>query len=195
MPPRDPSGHRPLRADARRNRDLLLTAAKELFAERGADAPLDDVARRAGVGNATMYRHFPTRRDLVIAVYSDEVTELCARGEALLTARPPDDALVAWLEAFAAHVETKRELALSLADDRAGRRSELFDRGHEAMRATAEALLDRARRDGTVRPEIGAADLLALANGIALTGDGAARARRLLGLVRRGATAGDSGLG
>jgi AcrR family transcriptional regulator len=190
--PRDPAGNRPLRADARRNRDLLLAAAKEVFAERGADAPLDDVARRAGVGNATMYRHFPTRRELIIAVYSDEVTELCAHGEALRAARPPDDALFAWLEAFAAHVATKRELALALADDRAGRRSELFDRWHEAMRATAETLLDRARRDGTVRPEVRAADLLALANGIALSGDGAARARRLLDLGRRGATAEDS---
>ena len=197
MPPRDPSRERPLRADARRNRDLLLAAAKEVFAERGADAPLDDVARRAGVGNATMYRHFPTREELIVAVYSDEVTELCGRGEALLAEERPDDALFVWLEAFTAHVETKRELALALTDDRTGRRSELFGRWHDAMRATAEALLDRARRDGTVRPDVRAADLLALANGVALTGDGGTRTRRLLALVRRGATVSgdDSGQG
>jgi AcrR family transcriptional regulator len=190
MPPREAAGpgDRPRRADARRNHDLLLAAAKEVFAERGAGAPLDDVARRAGVGNATMYRHFPTRQELLIAVYSDEVTELCARGEALLAAEPPGDALFTWLEAFVAHVATKRELALALTDDRAGRRSELFDGWHESMRTTADALLDRARRSGAVRPGVTAADLLALANGIALTGTGDSRTRRLLDLVRHGAT-------
>src|SRR5437899_6575849 len=83
---------RPRRADARRNYELLLAAAKEVFDEQGVDAPLDDVARRAGVGNATMYRHFPTRRELIIAVYVDEVTALCAQGEALLTEGSPVDA-------------------------------------------------------------------------------------------------------
>src|SRR5262245_59292327 len=67
---------RPRRADAQRNHDLLLAAAREIFSERGADAPLNEVARRAGIGNATMYRHFPDRRELIIAVYADEVAAL-----------------------------------------------------------------------------------------------------------------------
>lgn len=180
MPSADP---RPLRADARRNRELLLAAAKEVFAERGADAPLDDVARRARVGNATMYRHFPTRQDLLVAVYSEEVTELCARGEALLGEDPPGDALFAWLRAFVAHVATKRELALALTGPP---RSELFERWHEAMRATASALVLRAQQAGEARPEVAAADLLALANGIALAGE--ENADRLLDLLRNGTT-------
>jgi AcrR family transcriptional regulator len=174
------------RADARRNHDLLLAAAKEVFAERGADAPLDDVARRAGVGNATMYRHFPTREELVIAVYSDEVTALCEQGEALLREEAPGDALFGWLGAFIAHVATKRGLALALTDDRAGRRSALFDRWHEAMHATASALLARAQRAGAVRAELDVADLLALANGIALTGADEERIHRLVWLIRTG---------
>ncbi|MDN3359324.1 TetR family transcriptional regulator [Actinomadura sp. DC4] len=177
---------RAIRADARRNRELLLAAAKEVFAERGADAPLDDVARRAGVGNATMYRHFPARQELIIAVYSDEVTALCERGEALLAEDPPGDALFAWLEAFVAHVATKRDLARALTDDRAGRRSALFDGWHEAMRATASALLDRARRAGAIRTEVEVADLLLLANGIALAGADDVRTRRLIHLIRTG---------
>jgi AcrR family transcriptional regulator len=79
---RDPL--RPRRADARRNYESVLAAAKEVFDEQGVAAPLDEIARRAGVGNATMYRNFPTRRELVIAVYADEVSELCSLGESLL---------------------------------------------------------------------------------------------------------------
>jgi AcrR family transcriptional regulator len=175
------------RADARRNRDLLLAAAKEVFAERGADAPLDDVARRAGVGNATMYRHFPTRQELIIAVYSDEVTGLCEQGEALLAEEAPGDALFDWIAAFVAHIAGKRELALALTDDRAGRRSALFRRWHEAMHATASALLVRAQHAGAVRADLDVADLLTLANGIAVTGADEERIHRLMRLIRTGA--------
>ncbi len=181
-----PTEDRPRRADARRNHDLLLAAAKEIFDEHGVDAPLDDIARRAGVGNATMYRHFPTRRELIIAVYSDEVAELCARGEALLGAADPGDALFAWLRDFVAHVATKRDLALAVPDDRAGQRPALFDQWHEAMRGAASALLGRARDAGAVRADLAVAELLALANGIALTAPDADRLDRLLTLVRYG---------
>jgi AcrR family transcriptional regulator len=187
--PPSPAGgteRRPRRADARRNHDRLLAAAKEVFAEHGADAPLDDVARRAGVGNATMYRHFPTRQELLVAVYSDEVTELCARAEALLTADAPGDALFEWLHAFIAHVATKRELALALTDDAGGRRSALFDRWHEAMNSAASALVGRAQESRTVRPDLNAVDLLVLASGIALTGAGGDQVHRLVRLLRSG---------
>lgn len=174
----------PRRADARRNYELLLSAAKEVFAEHGVDAPLDDVARRAGVGNATMYRHFPTRQEMIIAVYSDEVTELCDHGEALLEHAAPGDALFDWLDAFIAHVATKRGLALALAET--GRRSELFDRWHESMHSTAATLLTRAQDAGAVRRDLGAVDLLALANGIALAGADAEQVARLIRLIRTG---------
>jgi AcrR family transcriptional regulator len=177
---------RPRRADARRNYELLLSAAKEVFDEHGADAPLDDIARRAGVGNATMYRHFPTRRELIIAVYADEVGALCALGESLLTEPDAGAALFGWLRAFVAHVATKRELVLALADDRAGQRSAMVRDWHQAMHSTASTLLTRAQLSGAVRGDVVVPDLLALANGIALTGPDTDQLDRLLDLVRHG---------
>lgn len=174
------------RMDARRNYELLLSAAREVFNARGVDAPLDDIARRAGIGNATMYRHFPTRRELIIAVYADEVATLCLQGEALLEEVSPGDALFSWLRAFIAHIATKRELALALANDQGGQRSALFERWHEAMHATASALLTRAQRSGAIRADLDVSDLLALANGIALTGVDTGQAERLLLLLRHG---------
>jgi AcrR family transcriptional regulator len=173
------------RADARRNHDLVLAAAKEVFAEQGVIAPLDEIARRAGVGNATMYRHFPTRRELVIAVYADEVTALCALGESL-RGKPAGDALFTWLRAFVTHVATKRELPLALTDDGQGERSALFERWHESMHATASALLTEAQRSGDVHPGLGVADLLALTHGIALTASDDDQVERLFALVRKG---------
>ena len=111
---------RPRRADARRNYERVLAAAKEVFGELGVTAPLDEIARRAGVGNATMYRHFPTRRELVIAVYADEVTALCELGRSLAADPSPGDALFRWLRAFITHVATKRELPLAIPDDDRG---------------------------------------------------------------------------
>jgi AcrR family transcriptional regulator len=181
-----PSKDRPRRADARRNYELLLAAAREVFGQHGIDAPLDDIARRAGVGNATMYRHFPDRRELIIAVYADEVTALCDRGEALLAAESPGDALFEWLGAFVAHVAAKRELALAITDDRGGQRSALFERWHEAMNSAASALLARAQRGGAVRSDLDERDLLALAYGVALAATKADQAERLLSLIRHG---------
>lgn len=176
----------PRRADARRNHELLLEAAKEVFDEHGVAAPLDDIARQAGVGNATLYRHFPTRRDLIIAVYAEEVTALCDQGKVLLREKSPSDALFSWLQAFVAHVATKGALALALTNDRDGQRSVLFDRWHETMHSTALALLTRAQRSGTIRADLDVSDLLAVANGIALAGADGDQAERLLLLIRRG---------
>jgi AcrR family transcriptional regulator len=176
---------RPRRADAQRNRELLLAAAKEVFGERGADAPLDEIARRAGIGNATMYRHFPDRRELLIAVYADEVAALCAQGEALHEHRSPPDALFAWLRAFVTHVSTKRDLALAIPDHGGGR-SALFDGWHEAMHSTTAGLLDHARSTGTVRADLDAADLLVLASGIALAGPDTGQVERCLAVLRHG---------
>ncbi|MGD0699513.1 MAG: helix-turn-helix domain-containing protein [Trebonia sp.] len=176
------------RADAQRNRELLLAAAAQIFAERGPEAHLDDIARRAGIGNATMYRHFPTRRELIIAVFADEVAALCAEGEALLRDEPPADALFSWLRAFVAHVATKRELATAIPNDGGGQRSALFDQWHDAMRATASALLTRAQSAGEVSPSVSAADLLVLANGIAVASTSADQASRCLDILRHGST-------
>ena len=188
MPPRDnaaqPGARRPRRADAQRNYDLVLAAAKEVFDEQGVSAPLDEIARRAGVGNATMYRHFPTRRDLVIAVYADEVAELCALGHSLLSAESPGDALFTWLRAFITHVATKRELPLALTGDQQGRRSDLFDGWHRAIHSAASALLSRAQESTDIRTDLDTSDLLALTHGAALTGADAEQTERLVALIR-----------
>jgi AcrR family transcriptional regulator len=181
-----PKPPRSRRADARRNRGLLLSAAREIFAERGPDAPLDDIARRAGVGSATMYRHFPTRRELIIAVYADEAAALCATGDALLAAWPAGEALFTWLHAFAGHVAGKRDLALAIPAEDGGQRTALFDGWHEAMHATASRLLAAAQSAGAVSADLDAADLLALASGIAVASADADQARRCLALIRRG---------
>ncbi|MFC4591524.1 TetR family transcriptional regulator, partial [Sphaerisporangium corydalis] len=186
-----PSGappDRPRRADARRNYELLLAAARDVFDEHGPGAPLDDIAKRAGVGNATMYRHFPTRIELIIAVYAEEVAALCAHGEDLLGDPDPGDALFTWLKAFIAHVATKRDLSLSAKGDpcEADGRSDLFARWHHSMITTASSLLDRARDAGAVRADLDVRDLLTVANGIALGGAAPDHADRLLHLVRHG---------
>jgi AcrR family transcriptional regulator len=175
-----------LRADARRNYDALLAAATEVFQESGAEAPLDEIARRARVGNATMYRHFPTRQELLLAVYADEVRALCSSGARRLADESPGDALFAWLEAFVAHVSSKRFLAAALTDGTAPPRPALFDRWHRSMLDTVTALLLRAQRTGAIGPDTDARDLLILANGIALAARDADQARRLLATIRHG---------
>jgi AcrR family transcriptional regulator len=123
------------------------------------------VARRAGVGNATLYRHFPTRADLLVAVYADEVATLCRRGAELLDAQSPLDALLAWLDEVVVHVATKRPLALPATEGPNGRRTPLFDEWHASITATAANLVLRARP--ALLPDVTAIDVLALASGAA----------------------------
>ena len=183
-PPTTPPRGR--RADASRNAELLLAAARELIDESGSEVALDEVARRAGVGNATLYRHFPTRGDLLVTVYADEVAALCRQGADLLAAPSPVDALFAWMDAFVVHVATKRALALAATERPGARRTRLFDQWHESMRSTATELLRRAQDAGDVRPELTVTDLLAIGSGAALTGSDVAHAQRLVGLLRSG---------
>ena len=171
------------RADATRNAERLLAAARELFDEVGPDVALDEVARRAGVGNATLYRNFPTRGDLLVAAYADEVAELCAQGDAAAAADPAD-ALFDWLGEFVAHVATKRELAHAATSGE--QRTERFGQWHAAMHRTAAGLVDRARLAGAVRPDLDAAEVLALASGVALASGTDGSPARLLALVRHG---------
>lgn len=181
-----PDSKRGPRADARRNRERLIAAARELVAEAGSDVALDDVARRAGVGNATLYRHFPTRAELLAALYADEVATLCDHGARLLAEPDPVGALFAWLDAFVAHVATKRPLALAATEGPDGRRTPMFEEWHAAVNATAGALVRRAQP--LLRPDVTAADVLALASGAALTTD-ERNARRLVTVLRTGLAA------
>src|SRR5450755_4072412 len=106
---------RPMRADARRNHRLLVSAAIAVFIENGADdASLEEIARRAGVGIGTLYRHFPTRQALLEAVYRDQVEIMCARADELLGSQSPGDALATWLQALVQFGSTKRSLTSAM---------------------------------------------------------------------------------
>lgn len=174
------------RADAARNTQLLLAAASELFEEHGHDVALDEVARRAGVGNATLYRNFPTRGDLLVAVYADEVAALCQQGADLLARPSAADGLFTWLDSFIAHVAAKRTLALAATEGSDEQRSELFARWHQSMTSTAERLLVRAQETRSVRPDLTATDLLALASAATIAGTSARHSQQLLRIMRHG---------
>lgn len=150
---------RPKRADARRNYEALVGAAREAFGERGTAASLEEIARRAQVGIGTLYRHFPTRRELLEAVYVDEVEALC-RSAAELADLPPWDAFVAWINRFVAYVATKRALAEELVD------SEVFRGCRTAIYAAGEPMLRRAQEAGVARPDATFDDVLRLLSGI-----------------------------
>src|SRR5262245_36408668 len=192
VPPRAPEPRttgRRRRSDAARNVELLVAAARQLFDERGVDVPLDEINRRAGVGNATLYRNFPSRGDLLVAVYSDEVDALCAQGAALLDTPVPSpaEALFRWLDLFVTHVAARRPLAMAaISHEPADRRGELAESWHTAMGTTTAALLAPAQEAGAIRRDVTTADLLALTNATALASANPQDARRLIGILRTG---------
>lgn len=145
---------RPQRADARRNFDAILEAAAASFAASGASVGMDEIARRAGVGVATLYRHFPTRVALMEAVYLAAVHELVAFGESL-DVPDPWDALQAWLEKFVDFMQTKQPIATVLTDT-----SVVYEPTSTAIYEIAQPLFDRARSAGHVRPEFSADDVM-----------------------------------
>jgi AcrR family transcriptional regulator len=172
------------RADAAANARSLVSAARELFDEHGPEVALDVVARRAGVGNATLYRHFPTRADLLVAVYAEEAAALCRRGAGLLHEASAGDALFDWLDDLLGHVAPLRALVPAGSPDEG--HTELFRRSHATLTSTAEDLLDRAKAAGAVRPDLAVADVLALTGAAAIAAGGTEHARRLLWIMRRG---------
>jgi len=156
-----------MRADARRSRAKLLTAATAAFAENGADAPLDDIARRAGVGIGTLYRHFPTRLDLQAAVFRSQVQSVCDMADEYLVTESPEQALTGWLRAMAAYLVTKRGLSKTLIDA-LGRDSELISSCWVAMRDATDRLLTHAQRAGVLRDDLKPQEMLRLVHGIVI---------------------------
>jgi AcrR family transcriptional regulator len=168
---------RPKRADARRNYDALIAAARDAFAEHGTAASLEDIARRAQVGIGTLYRHFPTRQDLFESVYVNEVDELC-RSVDDFADLSPWDALVAWLHRFVVYVNTKRALAEALSYD-----SEMMRTCRTAIYAAGEPLLRRAQAAGAARADISFDDLMRLVIGITMMQSAdSAQLERVLGM-------------
>ena len=175
-----------MRADARRSRIKLLEAATAAFAEHGADAPLDDIARRAGVGIGTLYRHFPTRTDLQAAVYRSQVLTVCAAADELIVTVPPEEAFFGWVRAMAGYLATKRGLSRALIEA-VGKDSELISGCWVAMRESTDRLLAHAQQAGVLREDISAHDVLRLIHGITIATEQApADADRLLALVLDG---------
>src|SRR5215469_2202333 len=156
----------PKRADARRNYDRLVAAAAAAFAQHGADdVSLEEIARRAGVGIGTLYRHFPARQALLEAVYKEQVDALDALAAKLIVAESPGDALATWLRAFIAFGRTKRSLSAALVET-IGKNSELMSTCSMILRGRTEELLGRAQQAGEARREVQPTDLLRLTHGL-----------------------------
>ena len=155
---------RPTRADARRNFDALLGAARDAFAGKGADASLEDIARQAGVGIGTLYRNFPTRQDLFNAVYFGEIEELCQAADDVADL-PPWEALTTWLRRFVQYAATKRAIWESLNRD-----SDRFKTAREAMYAAGTPLFERAQEAGEARKDVSFDDLLRMVSGLTAAG-------------------------
>ena len=156
----------PKRADARRNYDRLLAAAAAVFAERGADdVSLEEIARRAGVGIGTLYRHFPARQALLEAVYKDQVDGLEVLAGKLLASESPGRALGKWMRAFVAFGRTKRSLSSALVAT-IGKDSEFMSACSMTLRGCTETLLSRAQETGEARPEVQSADIMRLAHAL-----------------------------
>jgi AcrR family transcriptional regulator len=156
---------RPKRADARRNYDKVVAAAREAFAERGASTSLEEIARRAEVGIGTLYRNFPNRQSLLEAVYVGEVEDVC-RSAAEFDELEPWDALTGWLRRVAAYLVTKHALAPELLDYM-GRDAQLFKSCRAMLFATGEPLLVRAQEARVVRPDTDLTEIIHMVGGIA----------------------------
>jgi AcrR family transcriptional regulator len=155
---------RPQRADARRNFDALLAAARDAFAEYGTEASLEDIARRAGVGIGTLYRNFPTRQDLFKSVYVEEIDQL-SEVAAAVADRPPWEALAAWLQRFVGYAATKRAISEAL-----NRETEMFQSCRATMYEAGEPLFVRAQQAGEVRTDASFDDVLRMLSGLTSAG-------------------------
>lgn len=176
------------RADSVRNRQLLLDAAASVFVESGVDAPVRDIAARAGVGMGTIYRHFPTRAELIIAVYRHQVDACAEAGPALLTEGPtPFVALTRWIDLFVDFLVTKHGLAAALRSDNAGFAA-LHDYFLDRLVPVGDELLAVAAAHGEIRSDIGAFELMRGVGDLCAGAGGDPRydARRMVGLLLAG---------
>jgi AcrR family transcriptional regulator len=147
------------RADAQRNHERILEVAKEAFSQLGANISLDDVAKQAGVGAGTLYRHFPTRDALLEAVYRTEVEKLAAAAGEFSKAMPPVEALRAWMLLFVDYIAAKQIIAPAL-NTIVGGPSKLFDSSAHLIKGAVQRLVKRAIKSGDIRPDLDPFDLL-----------------------------------
>ena len=179
---------KPLRKDAVRNREKLLAAAVGLFAERGTEGSLEEVAKRAGVGIGTLYRHFPTRDALVEAAYRNEVAQLRAAADELLAELPPDAALEAWMRRFVDYGTAKRGMRDALQSI-AGGGADLFAETRGQVTEAVAVLLRAGAEAGTLRADVEPEDVLRAMGAIWMVAEGEEfpeQAMRILRLVLDG---------
>jgi AcrR family transcriptional regulator len=179
---------RPLRADAQRNRELLLAAAVAAFSRSGPDASLESIARAAGVGIGTLYRHFPSREALIDAAYRSELARLCDSVPGPLAALPPDRAMRAWMDNFVDYVTTKRGMAGALRAVVASGGNP-FAESRARLLAAIDALLRAGTQAGLLRPDVSPDDVLVGISGVSvLAAEPSQReqAGRLLDLIMDG---------
>jgi AcrR family transcriptional regulator len=172
----EPAAVRKPRADAERNRIRLLKTAKAAFAEKGSAASLDEIARIAGVGAGTLYRHFPTRDALVAAVYRNETEQLVAAADRLAKTHPPVTALREWLLLFVDYIATKHGMH-EVLNSVVGGTSDLYSASTAQVKQAIAKLIDRAVASGDIRPDLDPLDLLRALAGVANIGLGPAGER------------------
>jgi AcrR family transcriptional regulator len=183
-----PNRARKPRSDARRNRERILEVAKQVFTRRGADASMDEIAKRAKIGPGTLYRHFPTRDDLLATVYITEVEKLAAAQKKLSAELSPVQALRAWLLIFIDYIAAKKIIAPAL-NAMAGGPSRVFQQSAQVMEEAADALARRAVSSGDLRPDVDPVDFMRAIYGLSAAGsadDWPANARKFVDILLQG---------
>jgi AcrR family transcriptional regulator len=176
------------RADAQRNRERILEVAKQVFTRRGAEASMDEIARRARIGPGTLYRHFPTRDDLLAAVYISEVEKLAEAQRQFSAELAPLEALRAWMLVFVDYLSAKKIIAPAL-NAMAGGPSRVYEQSTRLMEDAANALARCAVASGDLRPDVDPMDMLRAIYGVSSTSsadDGPAKARDFVDILIRG---------
>ncbi len=176
------------RADAKRNRERILEVARQVFTRRGAETSMDEIAKRAKIGPGTLYRHFPTRDDLLAAVYITEVEKLAEAQRKFSAELPPAEALRAWMLVFIDYIAAKRIISPAL-NAMTGGPSRVFQQSTRMMEEAAHALASRAVANGDIRPDVDPLDMLRALYGVAGAGsteDWPENARRFVDILIRG---------
>jgi AcrR family transcriptional regulator len=183
-----PKNVRKPRSDAKRNRERILEVAKQVFTRRGADASMDEIAKRAKIGPGTLYRHFPTRDELLATVYITEVEKLAAAQKKLSAELSPIKALRAWLLVFIDYIATKKIIVPAL-NAMAGGPSRVFQQSMQVMEEAANSLASRAIASGDLRPDADLRDWMRAIYGLSTVGsaeDWPQKARKFVDILLRG---------
>lgn len=171
MPPSPKDRCAPLRADAQRNYDALLAVADAEFTSHGADVPLEEIARRAGVGIGTLYRHFPTREDLLAKVLDQSTSAMVRRGRELMEGSSPGEDLIQWIRELAEYTATYRGLTTTLANSYVAETGSRLCSSCELLSAVGRDLLERAQQAGEIRGDAQVVEVILSAHSAAWIGE------------------------